>query len=98
MISKEEIITTINSKRKLLQKFGVKQIGLFGSYSKNLQTENSDIDILIDFEKGQEKFDNLINTYDLLEKLFQNKKIEIVTRNGLSHHFKKNILKDIIYV
>ena len=38
-------------KEELKRKFGVKEIGIFGSYVRNEQTEVSDIDILVDFEK-----------------------------------------------
>ncbi len=35
--------------------------------------------------------------YDMLENLFKNKKIEIVTRNGLSSYIGPRILKEVIY-
>jgi predicted nucleotidyltransferase len=35
--------------------------------------------------------------YDILEKLFRNKKVEIVTTNGLSPYIGPQILKEVIY-
>lgn len=98
MISREDILSKIKSKRKEFNRFGIKGIGLFGSYSKNNQSKNSDIDILIDFETEKENFDNLMGVYDLLEDLFRNKKVDIISKNGLSPHIGKHILNDVIYV
>jgi hypothetical protein len=98
MITTEEIINKIRSKKNEIKKFGIKNIGLFGSFSKNIHTEKSDIDILIDFEKERESFDNFMGVYDLLENLFNNNKVEVVTKNGLSPHIGKYILNDVIYV
>jgi len=51
MLTKQEIFKTIQDNKELIKSFGVTEIGLFGSYVSNEQTENSDIDILVDFPK-----------------------------------------------
>ena len=81
-----------------LSKYGVFNIGLFGSYLRNEQTERSDIDLLIDFEPDKESYDNFMAVYDLFENLFRNEKVEIVTKNGLSKHIGPKILKEVFYV
>jgi len=81
-----------------LSKFGVKNIGLFGSYVRNEQSDKSDIDLLIDFEPEKENFDNYMAVYDLFENLFKNVKVEVVTKNGLSKYIGPKILKGIMYV
>ena len=58
----------------------------------------SDVDILVDFEPEQETFDNLMAIYDLLEKSFNNIKIDVVTKNGLSPHIGPKILSEVLYV
>ncbi len=65
---------------------------------KDEQSKNSDIDILIDFEPDKENFDNFMAAYDLLEKLFINQKVEVVTKNGLSPYFGPKILNEVKYV
>jgi len=40
----------------MLEQFGVKRIGLFGSYVKNQQNEESDLDFLVEFKKGKKTF------------------------------------------
>ena len=98
MLTKSKILQILQEKKELLAQYGVKHIGLFGSYSKNLQQQNSDIDILIDFYSEQETFDNLMAINDILENIFKNYKVEIVTKNGLSKYIGSHILKETQYV
>jgi predicted nucleotidyltransferase len=98
MTTKEYIIDSIKTYKPQLKKFGIRYIGLFGSYLRNEQSEKSDIDILIDFEPDKENFDNYMAVYDIIEKLFKNEKIEIVTKNGLSPYIGPKILKEVMYV
>ena len=98
MITKEIIIDILKSQKPKLSKFGVNNIGLFGSYLTNEQSDKSDIDLLIDFDPQEENFDNYMAVYDILENIFGDNRIEIVTRNGLSPHIGPKILKDVMYV
>ena len=98
MTTKEYIISKIRSKRRKLLQFGIKEVGLFGSYVRGEQSEKSDIDILIDFFPEKENYDNFLAVYDIIENLFRNEKIEIVTKNGLSPHIGPNILNEVEYV
>lgn len=98
MATSELILKTIRSKKKELKKFGIQRIGLFGSYARGEQTEDSDIDILVDFDPEKENFDNLMAVYDLIERLFKNQRIEIVSKNGLSPYIGPKILKEVKYV
>lgn len=96
MITKAEILSKLTELKPILYKdYAVKEIGLFGSYSDNSNTEESDIDILIEFEKpiGWKFF-----TLELyLEKVF-NKKIDLVTKNALKEQIKDHILKQVNFV
>ncbi|MFN3756691.1 MAG: nucleotidyltransferase family protein [Flavobacterium sp.] len=79
----------------LYKDYAVKEIGLFGSYSDNSNTEESDIDILVELEKpiGWKFF-----TLELfLEHVF-NKKIDLVTKNALKEQIKDQILKQVHFV
>lgn len=98
MTSKEYILSVLKAKRADLSAKGIREVGLFGSYARNEQTEQSDIDILIDFEPDQETFDNYMAVYELLEKLFKNIKVEVVTKNGLSPYIGPKILNEVQYV
>ena len=97
MTRKEYILSEMKQQKKELQNFGIVRIGLFGSYVREEQSEKSDIDILIEFEPEKENFDNYMSVYDILENMFRNEKIEIVTKNGLSPYIGPQILKEVIY-
>jgi predicted nucleotidyltransferase len=98
MITKEYIISAIRSNKPELLRFGVKDIGLFGSYARGEQLKTSDIDILIDFEPDKENYDNYMAVYDIIERLFSNQSVEIVTKNGLSPYIGPRILNEVLYV
>ncbi len=98
MTTQNNILKTLKIHKKKFSKFGICNLGLFGSYLKNEQSDSSDIDILIDFEPNKETFDNYMAVYDLLENIFGNEKVEVVTKNGLSPHIGPKILKEVLYV
>ena len=98
MTTKERILKTLKSNKIALSKFGIRNVGLFGSYFRNEQSSESDIDLLIDFEPKKENFDNYMAVYDLFEKIFVNEKIEVVTKNGLSPYIGPKILSEVQYV
>lgn len=57
-MTKANLLKILNEKKEFLEKeFEVQKIGLFGSYAKNMQTSNSDIDFYVEFKK--KTFDNL---------------------------------------
>ena len=98
MKNREYILKTLLTQKSEFLKYGVQEIGLFGSYARNEQTEKSDIDVLIDFETEKETFDNYMAVYELLEKLFDGTEVEIVTKKGLSPHIGPKILDEVKYV
>ena len=98
MLNKQKVITELKEHKPDIEKYGVGKLGLFGSYVREQQREDSDIDILIDFNKGEATFDNFMGVYDLLEGLFPSKKVSVVTTGGLSKYIGPFILKEVQYV
>ena len=98
MTTKENILSTLKSNKLLLSEYGIRSVGLFGSYLRNEQSSESDIDLLFDFEPEKENFDNYMAVYNLFEKIFKNEKIEVVTKNGLSPYIGAIILNEVQYV
>jgi uncharacterized protein len=95
MLTKNEILSKLRELKPTLNKeFAVKEIGLFGSFSDGSYTSESDIDLLVEFEKpiGWKFFS--LEIY--LEKKF-GRKIDLVTKNALKDRIKESILKDINY-
>lgn len=97
MINKDYILNTLKSKKTDLNTFGIIRIGLFGSYVSGEESEDSDIDFLIEFEAEKDSFDNFMAAYDYFEDLFKDKKIELITRNSLSPYIGPFILKEVVY-
>jgi predicted nucleotidyltransferase len=98
MTTKDYIISSIKTNRKKFTQLGIRNVGLFGSYSRDEQSVKSDIDILIDFNPEMENFDNYMAVCDIFEQLFENEKVEIVTINGLSPYIGHRILDEVVYV
>ena len=98
MLNKKEIFKTIQDNKETIKSFGVTQIGLFGSYVRDEQTIGSDIDFLVDIEKEKKTLKNFIDFCDLLESLFKDNKIDIVSKKGLSEFIGPHILKEVNYV
>lgn len=58
--TKENIISTIQANQDKIKAFGVKRLGLFGSFVRERQEPDSDIDLLAEFQPEHKTFDNLI--------------------------------------
>lgn len=72
-------------------KYGVEQIGLFGSYARDEATKSSDIDI---FVKMPPKLFDMVAIKDDLEEAFH-KSVDIVRlRDKMNPYLQKRILKD----
>ena len=97
MKKKDEILQILNTHRSYLKKvYGVRNIGLFGSYSRGEEGPDSDLDLLVEFDRpiGFFKFVELEDY--LTEKL--GIKVEVVTKDALKPLLRPYIMKDIIYV
>ena len=96
MITKTDILNKLSDLKPILYKdYSVKQIGLFGSFSDDSNTDESDIDLLVEFEKpiGWKYFS--LEIY--LETIF-GRKIDLVTKNALKEQIKDDILSQVKYV
>jgi hypothetical protein len=96
MLNTEKILELMQENQKKIEKYGVKKIGLFGSFVNNKQKSNSDTDILVEFKKGKKTFDNYMDLKFFLEKLF-NRNVDLVIKDALKLKLKSNILKNVRY-
>jgi predicted nucleotidyltransferase len=69
---------------------------VFGSYARGVQTEASDVDILVDYEVAP-TFVMLVELRDYLSEVF-GLKVDIVTKNGLKPRIRDRVLAEAIYV
>uniref|UniRef100_A0A7V3ZSY7 Nucleotidyltransferase n=1 Tax=candidate division WOR-3 bacterium TaxID=2052148 RepID=A0A7V3ZSY7_UNCW3 len=82
---------------EIKSRFKVKEIGVFGSRIKGKAKKSSDIDILVEFEKGNKTFDNYMELKFYLENLF-GCKVDLVLKSALKEELKQYILSEVIYV
>ena len=95
-MTREDIIARlIEIKPELSNEYSVKSIGLFGSFADGSQSNESDIDILIELEKpiGWKFFS--LEIY--LEKIL-GRKIDLVTKNALKEQIRDQILNQVQYI
>ena len=98
-LTKQEILSYLTeNKTSFFYKYNLEKIGVFGSYARGEQTEDSDIDILIEIHSGTDDiFEKKQELRNVLENKF-NKHIDICRERSIKPMFKSLILKDVIYV
>jgi predicted nucleotidyltransferase len=84
------------SKPILKEKFKVKDIGIFGSYTRGEQTENSDLDVLVEFRE-RVGFFKFLELEEYLEELLD-LKVDLVSRKALKPRIGQNILKEVVMI
>jgi uncharacterized protein len=94
--SKQDILKTLKQSQSQLRSLGVRRIGLFGSFVRNEQAADSDIDLLVEFEADQKTFDNFMELSFFLEEALGHK-IDLVTTESLSPYIGPYILKEVEY-
>lgn len=94
--TKKEIMKQLQQLRAEFREFGVKRIGLFGSYVRDTQNAKNDIDILVEFLPGYKTIDNFMHLSFLLEEEL-NHPVELVTKESLSPYIGSHILKEVEY-
>ncbi len=96
-ISKDQITEKIKSNFALLNQLGVIKIGLFGSIVRHEETVESDIDLLIKFDKSKKTFSNYLKCIYFLEELLK-RKVDLVTIESLSPFIGPHILQEVEWI
>jgi len=95
--SKAEVVALLRQHAETIRSLGVERIGLFGSFVREEQTPESDVDILIDFREEEATFDNFMDLCFLLEDHL-GRKVEVLTAKYLSPYIGPHILREVEYV
>ncbi len=99
MLDKQDILKFLSKNKEQLQnKFYLEKIGLFGSFSRNEQTEESDIDLLILYKEGTPKLYSVEEDFRKLISSKFDRKVDICSEKWIKPVFKPLIMKDVIYV
>jgi len=92
---KEIKSTLVSHKNRLYSDYPIKSLAIFGSYSRREQNEESDIDIIVEFnDKIGIRF---IDLAEELENLI-GFKVDLVSRKGIREKYYKKIKSDLLYV
>lgn len=91
-INSGKVVKILKENRGVLIKYGVKKIGLFGSFIRGEQKDNSDIDFLVEFKKPN--FDDFMDLSFFLEDLF-GRKVELITVGSLSPYIQPYVEKEV---
>jgi len=93
----EKILTTIGSlKDQAMKDYKAEIKGIFGSYVRGDQTNDSDIDVLVEFQHGADLFDFVGLSQFLEEHL--SCKVDVVTLNSLREELKPYVLREVVYL
>ncbi len=95
-MAEDIILKKVEEKMDDIKKLGVKRIGIFGSYARNEQSNNSDIDFLVEFSAGEKTFDNYMDLKFYLEELFS-RQVDLVISEAIKSDLKGNILGSVKY-
>ena len=93
----QEILSKLKAeKSNLYNKYKIKNIGIFGSYVRNEETADSDLDLLVEFTEtpGMREF---FQAEEYLEKLL-NKKIDMVRERAIRPELKRDIMSEVIFI
>lgn len=99
-MDKDEVIRLMKKHSNfLLIEYGISKIGIFGSIVKGTMTEDSDLDIVVEFNKPIGfKFNRLV---EYLENLFE-RKVDVLTKDGIKNirvkEVARNIERNLVYV
>ncbi len=93
-MNREEILRKLAENRETIRGFGVRRLGIFGSYARGEQGETSDMDFLVEFE--QATFDNYFDLKFFLEDLF-GREVDLVIEDTIKPRIRATILEETVY-
>jgi predicted nucleotidyltransferase len=96
MLTSTGIMKKLQGNRSRIKGYGVKKIGLFGSYVRGEEKKESDVDILVQFEKGKKNFDNYMDLKLFLEDLLKSK-VDLVISEAVKPDLKASIFGSVRY-
>ena len=92
--SKAELLARLTAIAPAIRDLGVRRLGLFGSFRHDRPTEDSDVDLYVEFGPGEATFDHFMGLSFLCEDRC-GRRVEIVTPNSSSPYLGPEILADV---
>lgn len=95
MLERREVIEKLALHRERLQVMGVASLALFGSVARGEQREDSDVDLLVEFNRPVGLFD-FVRVQQALEEILGVPKVDLIMPEALEEDLKEDILKEAI--
>jgi len=93
-MERDRILALLKSRRRQLKKYGIHSLSVFGSVARGQARKNSDVDILVDFEKPVGLFE-----YARLKMYLESvlgREVDLVTPEALRKELREDILREAI--
>ena len=95
-MTKEDIKKTLIRNKRILKKYKVNKIGIFGSFATGKTKKKSDVDLLVEFEDMIDLFD-FVHLNDEIQQILKNR-VDLVTPDTIKPYIKSKILKEVEWV
>lgn len=95
-LTPDQITEKIEKHADSIREFGVQRLAIFGSHARGDAGPGSDLDFLVEFEKGRGLYDDYVGLLHFLEDLFE-KEIELVKANLVREELQESIQKGPVY-
>jgi len=95
-MTKEDIKRVLLSNKKILKRYKVSKIGIFGSFATGRTKKKSDVDLLVEFEDMIDLFD-FVHLNDEIQQILKSK-VDLVTPDTIKPYIKPKILKEVEWV
>ncbi len=93
-MNRDEILKRLEENREAIRSYGVRRLGLFGSFARGEETETSDLDFVVEFEK--KSFDAYMDLKEFLEALFKCR-VNLVLADAIKPRLQATILGEAVY-
>jgi predicted nucleotidyltransferase len=95
-MTKEDIKKVLMRNRKILKKYKVNKIGIFGSFATGRNRKRSDVDLLVEFDDMIDLFD-FVHLSDEIKQILKSK-VDLVTPDTIKPYIKPRILKEVEWI
>ena len=95
-MTKEDIKKVLIKNKRILKKYKVNKIGIFGSFATGKTKKKSDVDLLVEFEDMIDLFD-FVHLNDEIQQILKNR-VDLVTPDTIKSYIKPKILKEVEWI
>jgi len=93
-MNRDEILRKLEENREAIRGYGVRRLGIFGSYARGEQKAGSDMDFLVEFDDAT--LQNYLNLKEFLERLFD-RRVDLVFADTVKPRLRPIIFSEVVY-